>query len=214
MLNVYPSTPSYCPGSIERRDELLEAYKLLGEGRAFLLEPEESAKDSRGKEKPQVPMEQRIAIIDCGTFGEADFNATALQTAALGPVLAYVELPGGKSFDDANKWLQNIAIPFLNDKTQILGSSSVVLATPPSQLKNVTNAAVGSLEYVSIAVNTPPSIALPYVSLMGGMRGSYPAYKQDNGFLGNVHGFPNVLKTVTYGPALDYNPNYRGNMKV
>ena len=138
-------------------------------------------------------------MINCGTPGDDSYNDTALKIEAFGPVLALVELDYEKEKED--DYLLDVAVPFVNDKSNIFGCLSCNLVSPPSTLKSAKlRKAVENLNYGMIAVNEWVALAI-LTSVMGGFWGPWGLDKTGNsgrGFVGNHFRIPHIEKMVLY----------------
>lgn len=142
-------------------------------------------------------------IIDCGTFGEDDFDNYALLNEAFGPVLAIAEVPGGDGGD--SQYLLDHAVPFVNNKDNIFGSLSCSLVYPEKNKNDVAiKEATGALNYGCVAHNTWSLYGGIAIPLGGSWGGSYaePLGQSGRGLIGNAFQIENVEKTVVYSRSL------------
>jgi len=200
-LKRSPDIPAYYPGSRERKKKLQEPYE---KERARLVES--SCTDG----KP----EDAVVLLECGTPGTADYENSALLQEAFGPVLALVELPGGKHSDDTPEdYITKVVAPFVNDKENIYGSLSCLLLLP-GNLSDTSklDSMVSSLHYGTVAINCPSLIG--YISMtQGAVWGAHirdHSWQSGHGYVGNAYGLPAVDKTVCYGTPLSSNQAFDG----
>ena len=118
-----------------------------------------------------------VTIVDCGVFGKPDFDNYATVNEAFCPILAWVEVEGGLP----------AMVDFCNSK-EICGSLSCTLLSPASADSEQVEAALGNLQYGTVAHNI--SQLLGYTSLgLGGMWGAYPGEPRSGvGVVGNLYG--------------------------
>ncbi|CAJ1931626.1 unnamed protein product [Cylindrotheca closterium] len=221
LLEEFETTqkdPIYYPGSLQKRDSALSAYSSSSSSN-------HGNEDKVGKRRSSVlsaaptidleaPEDDDIVLVECGTPGEDDFNGYSLTEEAFGPVVAIVELPGGKE-EDPVKYMQETVAPFVNDKEKLFGTLSCTLLWPASisaQSKKPQSdegllQAIACLQYGCIAINSW-SLFGYLAALTGGTWGGHP---RDNlrhsgsGAVGNQFGLP-IEKTVVYGAPLTNAP--------
>lgn len=186
-----PSDPLYYPGSYEKYSAIVEHYD---KGRVH-----HSTAMFNGLDKDDQKRAIHPVLIDCGVFGSENYDGHGLKNEAFGPILSWVELPS--SSEDESRYLENTAIPFVNNKENIFGSLSCILFSPASQSEDELQTAISSLRYGSVCVNSTG--VFPYMGMAygGGTWGAFPRDKtgqSGNGLLGNIYGIPYAEKTVVY----------------
>ena len=142
-------------------------------------------------------------IIDCGTYGETEYNDYALKNEAFGPALAIMELPGR---DDDSMYLLSTAVPFVNDKDNIFGSLSCCLIYPKKLDKKIIKEVTGALNYGCVALNTWSAYGYSAIG-HGGMWGGSkfePLGQSGKGFIGNAFKIPNAEKSVISSRSLTF----------
>jgi len=186
-----PSDPLYYPGSYEKCSAIVEHYD---KGRVHQYTAKFNGVDKDDQKKMMRPV-----LIDCGVFGSENYDGYGLKNEAFGPILSWVELPS--SSEDESLYLENTAIPFVNNKENIFGSLSCILFSPASQSEDELQRAISSLRYGGVCVNTTG--VFPYLGMVyGGCTwGAFPRDKtghSGNGLIGNMYGIPHAEKTVVY----------------
>jgi len=202
-LKRQPNQPVYYPGSTERAQEMVKVYKSHGESRATVVECTKTI----GFVNRHC---DNVAVVECGSPNDTDYENMALRSEAFGPVLAIVELSndGNKSED----YLNTVAVPFLNNKENIFGSLSCILFAPASFDPKKVSIAVESLEYGTIALNTPNLIGWIAASAgaFWGAHPSAPGRESGAGLCGNQFKVSSPAKTVVQGPSLATAPAFDG----
>ncbi len=141
-------------------------------------------------------------LIDTGVYGNSNHNNVALKEEAFGPLLSFVELQG--ELDE--NYLNDIAVPFVNNKDNIFGSLSCSLIYPKRYDKKLIDEATCALNYGCIGLNTWTGYG--YFSICAG--GTWGANKFDktgesgNSYVGNLFEIPNVEKTVISSRSLTF----------
>jgi len=199
-LKRQPGFPCYYPGSKERKKKMEEMYDST-QGRSITVE----APLISGPGKSE---EDQVVMLECGTPDEPGYNSVGLKTEAFGPILALVELSSSGSSEKA--FIENVAAPFVNNKTNIYGSlsCSVIVPTSSKQDKFTLETSLASLEYGTVAVNTWTAMGY-FAMLKGCIWGGSPHDKtgqSGTGYVGNQYGLAKPVKTVVYGPPLTTNP--------
>lgn len=183
-----PDSAAYYPFSRKRRAEIVSAYEP---SQVRVLK----GLDSQGKNA--LVEDDFVALIECGTPGEKGYNDKALKTEAFGPVLAIIELDYDKKKED--DYLVNVAVPFVNDKSNIFGCLSCNLVSPQRTIKSAKiQKAIEHLKYGMIGVNEWIALAI-LPAVLGGVWGPYGLDKTGDsglGFVGNQFGIPHVEKMV------------------
>jgi len=196
-LKRQPNQPAYYPGSRERVVEMMEKYEKIGDDRAKKINCPKSTGVTNNTSDD-------VVIVECGSPGEANYEPSALLKEAFGPLLAIVELSGTSSLQPGQDYLNDIAVPFVNDKSNIMGSLSCSLHAPDTLDMRVVDRAVESLEYGAIGVNTPNFLGW-LAACIGAVWGAHPSAKgreSGAGFGGNQYRIQNIAKTVIRGPKL------------
>jgi len=187
-----PTQPMYYPGSAERRKFMMEQYKSR-------------VKSIKSTSLVEMECEEcdEMTILYCGDPKEDDYIDKAIKSEAFGSVLAIVELSFPSELK--SKYLNEIAVPFLNDKSNIFGSLSCSLIIPNSQIHDeVTQKAIGSLRYGAVVVNEASFFGYSAMT-RGAVWGANPldsTGQSGNGYIGNHFKIPSVEKTVVYGNSL------------
>ena len=192
-----PDSAAYYPHPRKRRAEIISAYK-----------PDQVTimRSDTIQGQSSLSKEDYVALIECGSPGDETYNDEALKTEAFGPIMAVVQLEYDKEKED--NYLLDIAVPFVNDKSNIFGCLSCNLVTPPPTLKSrkirtaTEKLRYGMNEWIALAI-------LP--SSMGGIWGPWGLDKTGHsgrGFIGNHFGIPNIEKMVVsrnlnFPPAFD-----------
>ena len=186
-----PDSAAYYPGSHKRKMEIISSYdpskvKIM-KGLAI-----------QGDQQTQTLTEDDyVALIECGTPGTNEYNDKALKTEAFGPVLAIVELDYDK--DHESDYLLEIAVPFVNNKSNIFGCLSCNLVSPPNTLKSQKILkAIENLKYGMIGVNEWIALAI-LPAVLGGIWGPYGLDETGHsgrGFVGNQYHIKGVEKMV------------------
>lgn len=201
-LKRQPDQPTYYPGSRERAKDMVQVYESLGEGRVKVIECENTTGVVR-KESDHV------TVVECGSPGEAGYNDTALKREAFGPVISIVELP---SPADGADYLNSVAVPFVNNKTNIFGSLSMCLIAPGSFDVKELDRAVEVIEYGTIGVNCQNFLGF-LASLSGGVWCAHPSAsgrESGAGVNGNQFRIAAPAKSVVRGPSLEKNSVFDG----
>lgn len=185
-----PDSIAYYPGSHKRKEDILSAYDTSQVQHV-------ASRSVKGCD--MLDQKDAVTIIECGTPGTQTYNDKALKIEAFGPVLAVVELEYEKSKEE--DYLENVAVPFVNDKSNIFGCLSCNIITPNETTNGEkVQKAIENLNYGMIAVNEWAALAiLPYV--LGGVWGPYALDKTGQsgaGFIGNQYAIPHVEKMVLF----------------
>lgn len=187
-----PDSVAYYPGAYKRRDDIISAYPSA---KVKILKANESTVSDDFENV--LTEADYVAMIQCGTPGSG-FNDKALTVEAFGPVMAVVEL---QNDDPQLDFLNKIAVPFVNDKTNIYGSLACNLVTPPATLRSDSvKQAIADLRYGMIGVNEWIALAI-MASVNGGVWGANGLDESGvsgRGFVGNHYRIPCVEKIVTY----------------
>jgi len=183
-----PDSAAYYPGSKKRRAEIISAYKAdqVSIIRSNTIQGQNALSD-----------EDYIALIECGSPDDETYNDTALKTEAFGPILAIVELNYEKERED--EYLLDVAVPFVNDKSNIFGCLSCNLVSPPSSLSSEKiRTAIQKLKYGMIGVNEWSALAILPASIGGvwGPWGLDTTGHSGRGFIGNHFNIPRIEKMV------------------
>jgi len=204
-LKRQPTLPCYYPGSVERTAAMVAQCQEFGSN----CEVVEASSTLDGI---KVNKTDEVVLVECGTPGEESYNSTPLLSEAFGPLLAIVELDGEK----ANDYLTNVAVPFVNNKSNIFGSLSCSIFTPLSRgdLNRVSlEPVLAALQYGSININQFNALGY-FTACRGGIWGGHPAEKlgqSGRGHIGNQYGISNIAKVVVYGPSLTNKPSFETN---
>jgi len=204
--------PAYYPGAREKKSMLMKHYQSLGEDRATVVKGREFAGVVRNSE-------DNVVLLECGTPGKDGFDGTALIQEAFCPALAVVELDSNGC---ATEYLENVVVPFLNNKENIYGSLSCMMFAPQSfflekNTDDVLDKTIAHLNYGTVAVNTLSLLGY-MAALEGGMWGGH--YKELNhqsgyGCIGNLYGIEEQpSKSVVRGPPLLQSPVFDGGAKL
>jgi len=147
-----------------------------------------------------------VAVVECGCPGDDDYEDLALCSEAFGPILAIVELSNNSS--PSEDFLASVAVPFLNNKKNIFGSLSCTIISPRSLDEDKVSLALESLEYGTIAINTPSLLGFLAQSLGGVWHAhpSSPGRQSGAGHVGNQFRVSLPAKSVVYGPSLVTTP--------
>jgi len=194
-LENIPTDPLYYPGSCEKVKGIVSHYDPVKvtqvPGRAVLRNIDGDESDFMDP-----------YIVDCGTYGNDNFNGHALRNEAFGPLLAIMELPGIP--DD--KYLLDKAVPFVNNKDNIYGSLSCCLIFPNTYDAKIVRDAAGALNYGCVALNTWSFYAYFGIGHGGTWGGSKfdTTGQSGRGLVGNLFMVPNAEKTVVSSRALTF----------
>ncbi|KAL3783640.1 hypothetical protein ACHAW5_007424 [Stephanodiscus triporus] len=212
-LGRQPTPPCYYPGSIERRDVILERCGEVDASRVTLVTAPSLSAETRITDADQV------VVVECGTPGEGGYNPEPLLVEAFGPVLAIVELDDSKSGDgeeEDDDYLVSTVVPFLNDKGNIFGSLSCSIFTPASkgdvrERRGMRNA-LAALQYGGVSINQWNALGY-FTAISGGMWGGHRLEKlsqSGNGTIGDLYGIigDRSAKSVVYGPPLASKPMF------
>ena len=135
------------------------------------------------------------------------------MSEAFGPVLSVLELPYEKMKN--GDYLNDVVIPFVNDKSKIFGSLSCTLIVPPATVNSEpVQKAISSLRYGAVCVN---QVAFSGYNAMiyGGIWGANAidsTGQSGTGQIGNHYRIPHVEKSVVYGPDLMTAPPINNKM--
>ena len=190
-----PTDPLYYPGSCEKVKDIASHYDPV---KVTQVPARAVVRNIVGDESDFMDP----YIVDCGTYGNDNFNGHALRNEAFGPLLVIMELPGTP--DD--NYLLDKAVPFVNNKDNIYGSLSCCLVFPKKYDAKIVREAAGALNYGCVALNTWSFYG--YLGL--GHGGTWGGSKFDTtgqsgrGMIGNLHMIPNVEKTVVSSRALTF----------
>ena len=204
LLEIFGKTttdPLYYPGSVEKVRAIVSHY---GGAESDRVRQIPGPNVDRVLDEDDADFEQPY-IIDCGTFGEDDYDNHALLNEAFGPLLAIVELPAGNYGD--SRYLLDHAVPFVNNKDNIFGSLSCSLIYPKKQKTDIViREATGALNYGCVAHNTWSAYAyfsMGHGGLWGGSKFE-PNGQSGRGFCGNLLHIENVEKMVVYSRSLAF----------
>lgn len=194
-LENIPTDPLYYPGSCEKVKGIVSHYDSVKvtqvPGKAVLRNIDGDESDFMDP-----------YIVDCGTYGNDNFNGHALRNEAFGPLLAIMELPG---IPDDN-YLLDKAVPFVNNKDNIYGSLSCCLIFPKTYDAKIVRDAAGALNYGCVALNTWSFYAYFGIGHGGTWGGSKfdTTGQSGRGLVGNLFMVPNAEKTVVSSRALTF----------
>jgi len=201
MMRKIPTSPCYYPGSKSKVQDIVNKYN--GNTERPVLQPQSkrvqrNSAGGIGDDDYLQPF-----LVDCGTYGDQDYNNHALTNEAFGPLLALVELPG----DVGDTYLSETAVPFVNNKDNIYGSLSCSLIYPKKYDKDIIRAATANLNYGCIALNTWSLYGFFGGLAFGGTWGGSsmdPSGQSGSGFAGNIFAIPNVTKSVVSSRSLTF----------
>ena len=202
-----PTDPLYYPGSSRRCAGMVDHYKKLGADRVYETTSHFSAEGGGGNPN-KACAKMHPALVECGVLGQDGYDGLALMQEAFGPILGLVEIPGDT--ENAEEYLLQAAIPFVNDKDRIFGSLSCSLIVPDglAQSESALRKAIAPLLYGTVAVNCWSVFG--YSAMCNGAvwRGHArePLRQSGNGFIGNHFEIPHAEKTVVYGTPLSRAP--------
>ncbi len=204
MFEKVPTDPLYYPGS---KEKVLDIVSQYGEERVTQVSSDCVGRDVEGVfDMASHDDEDYIQpyIVECGTYGEADYNDFALKNEAFGPLIAIVELP--QDTDNDNSYLCDTAVPFVNDEENVFGSLSCSIISPRHYDQSNLREAVAKLNYGSIGLNTWTSYGYA-AAAHGGMWGGsiHDSSRQSGrGIIGNFYNIPNAIKTVVWSRSLTF----------
>lgn len=201
-LKRQPNQPSYYPGSRERAKQMVQVYRDLGEERVKVIECDKTTGAVHNKS-------DNVTVVECGTPGEAGYEDSAIKMEAFGPVLSIVELPAAVN---GQEFLNSVAVPFVNNKTNIFGSLSITLVAPGTYDAKAVDFAVEAIEYGTISVNTPNFLGW-LSACRGGVWCAHPAApgrESGAGYCGNQYKVSAPAKTVVRGSILAKAPIFDG----
>ncbi len=205
LFNEFKKTstdPLYYPGSLDKVQDIINHYGGIESDRVTQI---------------SGPIVERVAgnyqaeflqpsIIECGTFGEEDYDDYALLNEAFGPILAIVEIPSGTD-EENGEYLLDHAVPFLNSKDNICGSLSCSLLYPKGQENDfVIEKATGALNYGCVAHNTWSFYGFTGIcqgSIWGGSKFE-PLGQSGRGLIGNQCQIDHAEKVVVKSRGLGF----------
>lgn len=194
-LRRQPDSVSYYPGARRRRRDLLSRYPL------HRVEIVPSETPSTREHDDELSDDDRVALVHCGTPGEDGYVDAALVEEAFCAVLAVVELDHFSDDDDGTTdWLNDAAVPFVNDDANVFGSLACNLVAPNASAKGPSvRRAVADLRYGMVAVNEWIALAI-MAAVNGGAWGPNGRAEglSGRGFVGNPYRIPCLDKMVTY----------------
>jgi acyl-CoA reductase-like NAD-dependent aldehyde dehydrogenase len=202
-LKRQPTTPCYYPGSVHRKNMLVEECKSFGSACTTIAA-------SSVSEGTCVSEDDQVVVVECGTPGEEGYNSQPLLREIFGPLLGIVELDSEEY--ESEDYLSKVAVPFLNNKDNIFGSLSCTLFIPKSKgyggerLQGV----LANLNYGTIAINQMTLFGYT-TATKGGAWGGHALEmigQSGNGNIGDLFGVigTNPAKVVVYGPSLESKP--------